>query len=113
MANVFQLEELPGNVGQVTFDTPEKKVNTLGQAVMAELTGLVGQLEKRTDLRGLLFRGGKPGNFIAGADLNELGALAYLPKEQVLKGIQFGHRTALSHSYNDPAAFFNQRIVFG
>ena len=91
MANVFQLEELPGNVGQVTFDTPDKKVNTLGQAVMAELTGLVGQLEKRTDLRGLLFRGGKPGNFIAGADLNELGALAYLPKEQVLKGIQFGH----------------------
>ena len=43
---------------------------------LQELAGLVGQLEKRTDLRGLLFRSGKPGQFIAGADLNELAALA-------------------------------------
>ncbi len=91
MANAFQLEEIDRQVAVVTFDLPDKKVNTLGQAVLMELLGLVGQLEKRTDLRGLLFRGGKPGNFIAGADLNELGALAFSPKEQVLKGIQFGH----------------------
>lgn len=90
-ANAFRVEELPDKVLLVTFDLPDKKVNTLGQAVLAELTGLVGQLEKRTDLRGLLLRGGKPGNFIAGADLNELGALAFLPKDQVLKGVQFGH----------------------
>jgi 3-hydroxyacyl-CoA dehydrogenase/enoyl-CoA hydratase/3-hydroxybutyryl-CoA epimerase/3-hydroxyacyl-CoA dehydrogenase/enoyl-CoA hydratase/3-hydroxybutyryl-CoA epimerase/enoyl-CoA isomerase len=91
MANAFQLEELPNKVALVTFDLPDKKVNTLGQKVLAELTGLVGQLEKRTDLRGMLFRGGKPGNFIAGADLNELGALAFLPREQVLQGVHFGH----------------------
>jgi 3-hydroxyacyl-CoA dehydrogenase / enoyl-CoA hydratase / 3-hydroxybutyryl-CoA epimerase / enoyl-CoA isomerase len=91
MSSAFRLEELPNNVALVTFDLPDKKVNTLGQAVLLELTGLVGQLEKRTDLRGLLFRGGKPGQFIAGADLNELGALAFAPKEQVLKGIGFGH----------------------
>jgi 3-hydroxyacyl-CoA dehydrogenase/enoyl-CoA hydratase/3-hydroxybutyryl-CoA epimerase/3-hydroxyacyl-CoA dehydrogenase/enoyl-CoA hydratase/3-hydroxybutyryl-CoA epimerase/enoyl-CoA isomerase len=90
-ANAFQIEELPNKVALVTFDLPDKKVNTLGHAVLAELAGLVGQLEKRTDLRGLLFRGGKPGNFIAGADLNELGALAFLPREQVLKGVEFGH----------------------
>jgi len=92
MANAFRLEETDRQVAVVTFDLPDKKVNTLGQAVLAELAGLVGQLEKRTDLRGLLFRGGKPGNFIAGADLNELGALAFLPKEQVLKGVEFGHK---------------------
>src|SRR4051812_18911118 len=91
MASALRLEELPDHVALVTFDLPEKKVNTLGQAVLMELTGLVGELEKRTDLRGLLFRGGKPGNFIAGADLNELGALAFAPREQVLKGIGFGH----------------------
>ncbi len=91
MANAFRLEEIGRQVGLVTFDLPDKKVNTLGQAVLMELAALLGQLAKRTDLRGLLFRGGKPGNFIAGADLNELGALAYAPKEQVLKGIQFGH----------------------
>src|SRR5712671_3664296 len=91
MANAFRVEEIGRQVALVTFDLPERKVNTLGQAVLMELAGLVGQLEKRSDLRGLLFRGGKPGNFIAGADLNELGALAFAPKEQVIKGIGFGH----------------------
>lgn len=91
MASAFTLEELPSKVALVTFDLPGKKVNTLGQAVLLELFGLVKELAKRTDLRGLLFRGGKPGQFIAGADLNELGSLAYASKEQVLKGITFGH----------------------
>ena len=91
MSRAFQIEEIDGHLALVTFDLPDKKVNTLGQAVLIELTGLVGQLESRTDLRGLLFRG-KPGQFIAGADLNELGALAYAPKEQALKGLAFGHQ---------------------
>ena len=47
---------------------------------------------KETDLRGLLFRSGKPGQFIAGADLNELAALAFATKEQVGLGITVGHK---------------------
>src|SRR4051795_11145073 len=90
MANAFQLEELDRQIALVTFDLPGKKVNTLGQAVLMELAELVGRLERRTDLRGLLLRG-KPGQFIAGADLNELGALAFVPREQVAKGLGFGH----------------------
>src|SRR4051794_1722971 len=90
MATALQLEELEGPVALVTFDLPGKKVNTLGQAVMMELAGLVKQLEGRTDLRGLLFRG-KPGQFVAGADMNELGALAFAPKEMVSKGLALGH----------------------
>ncbi len=91
MSRAFQLEEIDGKIALVTFDLPDKKVNTLGQAVLMELAQLIGQLEVRTDLRGLLFRG-KPGQFIAGADLNELGALAFAPKEQTLKGLGFGHQ---------------------
>ena len=68
----FSSKSSTDKIALVTFDLPDKKVNTLGQAVLTELAGLVGQLEKRTDLRGLLFRSGKPGQFIAGADLNEL-----------------------------------------
>src|SRR4051794_960298 len=90
MANAFQLEERDRRIALVTFDLPGKKVNTLGHAVLSELAELVGKLEGRTDLRGLLFRG-KPGQFVAGADLNELGALAFAPKEQVVKGLKFGH----------------------
>ena len=91
MANAFRLEDIDGPIALVTFDLPEKKVNTLGRAVLMELVGLVGQLEKRADLRGLLFRSGKPGQFIAGADLNELGALAFAPRDQVTGAIAFGH----------------------
>ena len=37
------------------------------------------QLKARGDLRGLIFRSGKPGMFIAGADLRELGSAPHDP----------------------------------
>src|SRR5260221_11928418 len=92
MPNVFKLEELPGPIGVLTFDTPDKKVNTLGRAVLQELAQIVSQLEKRTDLRGLLLRSGKPGQFIAGADLNELAALVHLTPEQMKTALLEGHQ---------------------
>jgi 3-hydroxyacyl-CoA dehydrogenase/enoyl-CoA hydratase/3-hydroxybutyryl-CoA epimerase/3-hydroxyacyl-CoA dehydrogenase/enoyl-CoA hydratase/3-hydroxybutyryl-CoA epimerase/enoyl-CoA isomerase len=60
-------------VGVVTFDLPGSRANTLGQAVLDEFTALAARLAARTDLRGLVLRSGKPGMFIAGADLRELG----------------------------------------
>lgn len=92
MANAFRFEELDHKIGLLTLDLPEKKVNTLGQAVLKELAGVVAELTPRTDLRGLLLRSGKPGQFIAGADLNELGALAFATKEQVSTAIGLGHQ---------------------
>jgi 3-hydroxyacyl-CoA dehydrogenase/enoyl-CoA hydratase/3-hydroxybutyryl-CoA epimerase/3-hydroxyacyl-CoA dehydrogenase/enoyl-CoA hydratase/3-hydroxybutyryl-CoA epimerase/enoyl-CoA isomerase len=68
------LELLEGSIGLVTFDLPGSRANTLGQAVMAEFGALVNQLASRTDLRGLVLRSGKPGMFIAGADLREMGS---------------------------------------
>ena len=91
MANAFRIDELDGKIGLVTFDLPDKKVNTLSQGVLKELAGLVGQLEKRTDLRGLLFTSGKPGQFVAGADLNELAMMSYAKLEQVAGLTKMGH----------------------
>ncbi len=91
MPNAFQLDELDGKIALVTFDVPEKKVNTLSQGVLRELAGLVGQLEQRSDLRGLLLRSGKPGQFIAGADLNDLAALSSITKEQAVGALSAGH----------------------
>ena len=99
MAGAFRFEELDGPIGLVTLDLPQKKVNTLGQAVLTELAGLVQTLQGRPDLVGLLFRSGKPGQFIAGADLHELGALAFATKEQVARGIAVGHQ--LFQAVND------------
>jgi 3-hydroxyacyl-CoA dehydrogenase / enoyl-CoA hydratase / 3-hydroxybutyryl-CoA epimerase / enoyl-CoA isomerase len=92
MSSAFQFEERDDGIGVITLDLPEKKVNTLSRAVLTELGGLLAGLMKRSDLRGLLFRSGKPGQFIAGADLNELGALAYASKEMVAQAVGMGHQ---------------------
>ncbi|WP_406694974.1 3-hydroxyacyl-CoA dehydrogenase NAD-binding domain-containing protein [Singulisphaera sp. Ch08] len=92
MSDAFQLEELDGSIALLTLNLPDKKVNTLSQTVLAELAKWIGQLTRRTDLRGLLFRSGKPGQFIAGADLKELASLAYASPDQVGQAIDFGHQ---------------------
>jgi 3-hydroxyacyl-CoA dehydrogenase/enoyl-CoA hydratase/3-hydroxybutyryl-CoA epimerase/3-hydroxyacyl-CoA dehydrogenase/enoyl-CoA hydratase/3-hydroxybutyryl-CoA epimerase/enoyl-CoA isomerase len=73
-ASVLKLEVLDGNIGLLTLDQPGSRANTLGQAVLGEFETMVDELTARKDLRGLIFRSGKPGMFIAGADLRELGS---------------------------------------
>jgi 3-hydroxyacyl-CoA dehydrogenase/enoyl-CoA hydratase/3-hydroxybutyryl-CoA epimerase/3-hydroxyacyl-CoA dehydrogenase/enoyl-CoA hydratase/3-hydroxybutyryl-CoA epimerase/enoyl-CoA isomerase len=92
MASAFQLDELDGGIAQVTFNVPEKKVNTLSREVLQELGGLVARLEKRSDLRGMLLRSTKHGQFVAGADLNELAAMSYASTEQVAGLLASGHQ---------------------
>src|SRR5439155_23369609 len=70
--NALRLELGEGSVGVVTFDLPNSRANTLGQAVLAEFEELLAVLDKRSDLRGLILRSGKPGMFIAGADIREM-----------------------------------------
>src|SRR5438132_5186596 len=67
-------EVLDGSIALVTFDQPNSRANTLNQAVLGEFEKLLGQLNQRKDLKGLILRSGKPGMFIAGADLRELGS---------------------------------------
>lgn len=92
MERAFQVADLPGRVGLVTFDVPGQKVNTFSQPVLEEMTGLLDRLEQKTDWQGLLFRSGKAGQFIAGADLRELAALADGPPDGVEKFLEVGHR---------------------
>ena len=63
----------PGRIALVTLDQPGSKANTLSQAILGELEGLLAELNRHTDLAGLVLRSGKPDMFIAGADLKELG----------------------------------------
>src|SRR5438132_6306641 len=77
----LRLEILDGSIGLLTFDLPNSRANTLGQMVLAELETLIRQLANRTDLKGLILRSGKPGMFIAGADLRELGGAGAEPKQ--------------------------------
>jgi 3-hydroxyacyl-CoA dehydrogenase/enoyl-CoA hydratase/3-hydroxybutyryl-CoA epimerase/3-hydroxyacyl-CoA dehydrogenase/enoyl-CoA hydratase/3-hydroxybutyryl-CoA epimerase/enoyl-CoA isomerase len=90
----LQLQVSNDGIGILTFDLPGSRANTLGQAVLVELESLVGQFAKRTDLRGLILRSGKPGIFVAGADLKELGALRSDPEEN-RRLVQHGHKILL------------------
>lgn len=91
MENAFRLEEIGEQIAILTFDQPGSKVNTLSAPAFAECAELVGELEKRQDLRGLLLRSGKPGQFVAGADLSELAGLAHLTRKEVGAFVARGH----------------------
>jgi 3-hydroxyacyl-CoA dehydrogenase/enoyl-CoA hydratase/3-hydroxybutyryl-CoA epimerase/3-hydroxyacyl-CoA dehydrogenase/enoyl-CoA hydratase/3-hydroxybutyryl-CoA epimerase/enoyl-CoA isomerase len=68
----LRLETLEGDIALVTFDQPGSKVNTLSQAFWAEFEALLPKLATGP-YKGLILRSGKPGMFIAGADIRELG----------------------------------------
>jgi 3-hydroxyacyl-CoA dehydrogenase/enoyl-CoA hydratase/3-hydroxybutyryl-CoA epimerase/3-hydroxyacyl-CoA dehydrogenase/enoyl-CoA hydratase/3-hydroxybutyryl-CoA epimerase/enoyl-CoA isomerase len=69
----LSLEARPDGIGVLTFDQPGSRANTLGQAVQGEFEAILRELASRKELKGLILRSGKPGMFIAGADLKELG----------------------------------------
>lgn len=91
MSHFFQLETTGNAIALLTFDTPDKKVNTLGEAILSELATIVSDLESDDGIRGLILQSGKPGQFIAGADLNELGSLIKATKEQIKEKLEAGH----------------------
>ena len=80
----FRVDHDPDGVAVVTFDLPGSKANTLGAPVLAELDQLLAELEQTPNLRGVIFRSGKPGMFIAGADLKELAVATPDQSRQII-----------------------------
>lgn len=72
------------DIALVTFDLPGKGANILSRSVLDELEALLDQLQSRTDLAGLVIQSGKPGTFIAGADIREFLASLGAPKSEVV-----------------------------
>ncbi|HCK52793.1 MAG TPA: 3-hydroxyacyl-CoA dehydrogenase [Planctomycetaceae bacterium] len=91
MNTAWQLEILDDAIALLTIDLPGKPVNTLGRDVMLELSNHVADLTARDDVRGLLVRSGKPGQYIAGANLHELGLLVDASDELIEEGLSSGH----------------------
>ncbi len=66
-------------MGWLTIDTPDSAVNTLGSATLAELEVVVAQIETLAaagTLKGVVLMSGKPGKFIAGADVAEFDTMS-------------------------------------
>lgn len=86
----FRLSEPEPGIAILTFDTPDKTANILSRPVLDELSDHLDVLEKRQDLTGLIIISGKPGMFIAGADLREFVASLEVPKNQVVEICRLG-----------------------
>ncbi|MDX1944441.1 MAG: 3-hydroxyacyl-CoA dehydrogenase NAD-binding domain-containing protein [Pirellulaceae bacterium] len=84
MSNALSLTFPQPDVALVTFDLPGKGANILSLSVLAELAAILDELDARTGLAGLVIKSGKPGTFIAGADIREFLASLGAPKSEVV-----------------------------
>lgn len=77
-------------VALLSFDLPGKGANVLSAAVMEELATHLQTLEQTADLQGVILTSGKPGTFIAGADIREFVGLMDAPGE-LAEMVRRGH----------------------
>src|SRR5215472_17189194 len=72
----FKWDQDSDGIVTLTWDTPEKPVNVLSMAALAELAQVADAIGADAAIKGLVITSAKAGNFSAGADLDEMGALA-------------------------------------
>ena len=70
--NAFSYEINRDGIAVLTFDLPGEKVNKLTTPVMQELDALLDDLASKKEIKALVFRSGKEGSFIVGADIAEI-----------------------------------------
>jgi 3-hydroxyacyl-CoA dehydrogenase/enoyl-CoA hydratase/carnithine racemase len=71
------------DIAVLTIGDERTSANILSRSVLESLERDLDELDKRKDLAGLVFRSGKPGMFIAGADLKEFVTWLDSPREEV------------------------------
>ena len=71
---VFQLATREDGIAVVTIDLPGESQNTLKAEFIHEANALLDRLEQDASVQGVVFISGKPGSFIAGADIHMLKA---------------------------------------
>jgi enoyl-CoA hydratase len=74
---------------RLVFDQPDSRANVLSTALWTEFGRALDQLAHRPHVTGLILESAKPGIFIAGADLKELG---WAEPGQTRALIELGHR---------------------
>ncbi len=90
MPSTFHLEVGADRLATLTFDSPDKKVNVFTRAALQELEALIGEMGSRRDIGCLILLSGKPGSFIAGADVEEIARVTDPVEAEA--GSRVGHR---------------------
>ncbi len=70
--SAFKYEVNKDGIAILTFDLPGEKVNKFTRDVMKELDGVLDELAAKKDVKALVIRSGKEGNFVVGADIAEI-----------------------------------------
>jgi 3-hydroxyacyl-CoA dehydrogenase/enoyl-CoA hydratase/3-hydroxybutyryl-CoA epimerase len=78
----------PNGVVHVVFDRRGDKVNLLTPDTLQELGELLESIRGRDDVRGLIFKSAKPGNFIAGMDIDVIAS--FTDAFKAAEGARFG-----------------------
>ncbi len=74
MLNVFRVERRDGGLAHLVMDHPGRKLNVLDADAIESLEAALGDLEASPP-KGLLVLSGKPGSFIAGADIDAIAGI--------------------------------------
>ncbi len=90
MAANFHLEVGADRLATLTFDTPDKKVNVFTRTALQELERVIEEVAGRQDVGCLILLSGKPGSFIAGADVEEIARVTDPVEAEA--GSRVGHR---------------------
>ncbi|MCA1755756.1 MAG: hypothetical protein LC641_13880, partial [Spirochaeta sp.] len=76
MSTSWTLTTHENGIADLVLDLPGEKINKLSRAVIEELRELIGQLGSMAEeIDILLVSSGKPGIFIAGADIAEIQSI--------------------------------------
>jgi 3-hydroxyacyl-CoA dehydrogenase / enoyl-CoA hydratase / 3-hydroxybutyryl-CoA epimerase len=90
VASNFHLEVGADRLATLTFDSPDKKVNVFTRTALQELERILVELAGRRDIGCLILLSGKPGSFIAGADVEEIARVTDPVEAEA--GSRVGHR---------------------
>ncbi|MEG0434776.1 MAG: enoyl-CoA hydratase-related protein, partial [Morganella sp. (in: enterobacteria)] len=83
-SSAFRLTVRPDNVAVITMSVPGEKVNTLKAEFAAQFETILREARQISGLRGMVIISGKPGNFIAGADINMIASCQDVAQAQAL-----------------------------
>src|SRR4051812_27226915 len=90
MTSNFHLEVGADRLATLTFDSPDRKLNVFTRTALQELETVLQELGGRQDIGCLILLSGKPGNFIAGADVDEIARVTDPVEAEA--GSRVGHR---------------------
>ena len=70
----FKIDVDADGIALITFDVPERSMNTLTSGVMAEIPQWVERVKTDDAIKGAVLTSGKASGFCAGADLGDMAS---------------------------------------